>query len=53
MLSYHDLKRDPRVLRAFTSLDPEEFAMLLIPFEKAWQEYLNWHYIRKNSRKRR
>ncbi len=53
MLSYHDLKRDPRVLRAFTSLDPEEFAMLLIPFEKAWQDYINRHYIRKKSRKRR
>lgn len=52
MLSYHDLKRHPRVLRAFTSLDPEEFAMLLIPFEKAWQDYINRHYIHK-SRKRR
>ena len=53
MLSYHDLKLNPRVLRAFTSLDPEEFAMLLIPFEKAWQDYINWYYIRKKSRKRR
>ena len=53
MLSYHDLKPNPRVLRAFTSLDPEEFAMLLIPFEKTWQDYVNRHYIHKKARKRR
>jgi hypothetical protein len=53
MLSSHDLKLTPRVLRAFTSLDPEEFARLVIPFEKAWQDYINQHYIRKKSRKRR
>ena len=53
MFSYHDLKPNPRVLRAFTSLDPKEFEMLLIPFEKAWQDYINRHYIHKKSRKRR
>jgi len=53
MLSYHDLKPNPRVLRAFTSLDPEEFAILLIPFEKTWQDYVNRHYIPKKARKRR
>ena len=53
MLSYHDLKPNPRVLRAFTSLDPEEFEILLIPFEKTWQDYVNRHYIHKKSRKRR
>ena len=53
MLSYHDLKPNPRVLRAFTSLDPEEFAILLMPFEKAWQNYINRYYIHKKSRKRR
>ena len=53
MLSSHDLKPNPRVLRAFTSLDPAEFAMLLIPFEKTWQDYVNRHYIPKKSRKRR
>jgi DDE superfamily endonuclease/Helix-turn-helix of DDE superfamily endonuclease len=53
MLSYHDLKLNPRVLRAFTSLDPEEFEILLIPFEKAWQDYIHRHYIHKKSRKRR
>jgi hypothetical protein len=40
MLSYHDLKLNSRVLRAFTSLDPEEFERLLIPFEKAWQDHI-------------
>lgn len=53
MLSYHDLKSNPRVLRVFTSLDPAEFEMLLIPFEKAWKDYINRHYIHKKSRKRR
>ena len=53
MLSYHDLKLNPRVLRAFTSLDPEEFERLLIHFAKAWQDYINRYYIRKKSRKRR
>ena len=53
MLSYHDLKSTPRVLRAFTSLDPAEFEMLLIPFEKAWKDYINRHYIHKKARKRR
>jgi DDE superfamily endonuclease len=27
--------------------------MLLIPFEKAWQDSINRHYIRKKTRKRR
>ena len=40
MLSYHTLKRKPRVLRAFTSLDREEFETLLVPFEQAWETYL-------------
>ena len=53
MLSYHDLKLNPRVLRAFTSLDPEEFERLLIHFEKAWKDYINRHSIHKKSRKRR
>ena len=53
MLSYHDLKPNPRVLRAFTSLDPEEFEMLLIPFEKAWKDYVSRYYIHKKSRQRR
>ena len=53
MLSYHDLKSNSRVLRAFTSLDPAEFEMLLIPFEKAWKDYINRYSIHKKSRKRR
>ena len=53
MLSYHDLKSNSRVLRAFTSLDPAEFEMLLIPFAKAWNDYINRYYIHKKSRKRR
>ena len=53
MLSSHDLKLNPRVLRALSSLDPKEFERLLSPFEKAWQDYLNRYDIRKKSRKRR
>jgi Helix-turn-helix of DDE superfamily endonuclease len=53
MLSSHDLKPNPRVLRAFTSLDPEEFEMLLIPFEKVWQDDINRHSIHKKTRTRR
>ena len=48
MLSYHDLKANPRVLRALTSLDPNEFDMLLIPFAKAWQDYINRHGCRSH-----
>jgi hypothetical protein len=39
MLSYHALKQDARVLRAFTSLDPDEFAILLIAFQNAWSDH--------------
>lgn len=53
MLSYHDLKQDARVLRAFTSLDPQEFDTLLIAFEKAWCDYVLQHHIHQKSRKRR
>ena len=52
MLSYQRLKPYPRVLRAFTSLDPHEFEALLIPFEQAWEEYLTTEYRQKASRKR-
>ena len=53
MLSYHSLKHNPRVLRAFTSLNPEEFDTLLIPFTQAWDAYVSEHYRHKASRKRR
>ena len=53
MVSYHGLQQSPRVLRALTSLDPEEFEALLIPFEQAWETYVNNHYRLKTSRKRR
>ena len=53
MLSSHDLKPTPRVLRAFTSLDPAEFEMLLMPFDKAWKDYVHRYDIPKKARKRR
>lgn len=53
MLSYHILKQNPRVLRAFTSLDPEEFDTLLISFEQAWEASVAQQYRNKKSHKRR
>lgn len=43
MFSYHTLKDKPRVLRAFTSLDRDEFETLVIPFEQAWDAYVTGH----------
>jgi hypothetical protein len=40
-------------LRAFTSLEPEEFDTLLIPFEQAWEAYITQEYRQKKSRTRR
>ena len=53
MLSSHRRKTNPRVLRALTSLAPEEFDTLLIPFEQAWEAYVSTHSRHKASRKRR
>jgi hypothetical protein len=53
MLSYYTLKDKPRVLRAFTSLDREEFETLLHPFEQAWEAYVNHHLRHQQARKRR
>jgi hypothetical protein len=53
MLSYHRLKHNPRVLRALTSLDPEEFDTLLLAFQQAWDAHVSEHYRQKESRKRR
>ena len=53
MLSYLTLKDKPRVLRAFTSLEREEFKTLLIPFEQAWDAYVRDQFRHKKARKRR
>jgi len=53
MLSYHTLKAKPRVLRALTSLDPDEFEVLLIPFEQAWEAYVSHQFRHQKARKRR
>jgi hypothetical protein len=34
-------------------LDPEAFERLLLPFEQAWEAYLNRHVRHQKSRKRR
>jgi hypothetical protein len=38
MLSYEELKRKPKTLRAMTSLRPSEFDELLTHFTAAWEE---------------
>lgn len=53
MLSYHTLKDKPRVVRALTTLDPDEFETLLVPFEQAWDTYVSDHYRHRTLRKRR
>jgi DDE superfamily endonuclease len=53
MLSYHTLKEKPRVLRAFTSLDRDEFAMLLLAFEQAWEASVTHRFRHRKTRKRR
>jgi Helix-turn-helix of DDE superfamily endonuclease len=53
MLSYHRLRQNPRVLRAFTSLDPEEFDTLLIPFEQGWKTYVTEQDRQRTARQRR
>ena len=53
MLSYHDLKDNPRAFRTFTSLDPAEFETLLPSFEAAWNHYIYTNHIKKKTRKRR
>jgi hypothetical protein len=46
------LKQNPRVLRALTSLEPQEFDTLLILFGQAWEAYVTEHYRHKKRRKR-
>jgi hypothetical protein len=53
MLSYHILKEKPRVLRAFTSLDRDEFETLLLPFEQAWEASVTHRFRHRKTRKRR
>ena len=53
MLSYQDLKDNPRALRTFTSLDQPEFETLLLSFEVAWNAYVYDNHITKKTRKRR
>jgi DDE superfamily endonuclease len=53
MLSYPTLKEQPRVLRALTSLDPDEFETLLGPFEQAWEASVTHPFRHQKARKRR
>jgi hypothetical protein len=40
------------VLRAFTSLDRDEFAMLLLAFEQAWEASVTHRFRHRKTRKR-
>ena len=53
VLSYQNLKDNPRALRTFTSLDQSEFETLLPSFEAAWRAYVYNNQIKKKTRKRR
>jgi len=53
VLSYQDLKDNPRALRTFTSLDQSEFEILLLSFEVAWNAYIYDNHITKKTRQRR
>lgn len=53
MLSYQQLKYHPRVLRAFTGLDPSEFEKLLGPFAMAYHAYMYDQHVIKKARQRR
>ena len=53
MLSYQQLKYHPRVLRAFTGLDPSEFEKLLVPFAMAYHAYIYDQHVIKKARQRR
>jgi Helix-turn-helix of DDE superfamily endonuclease len=53
VLSYQQLKYHPRVLRAFTGLDPSEFEKLLVPFAMAYHAYMYDQHVIKKARQRR
>ncbi len=53
MLSYKELQNKPRILQSLTGLSLPEFEQLLGSFEQAWQDYLNQHYKKRDSRVRR
>lgn len=39
MFTYNTVKDNPRLFKAMTSLNQEEFEKLLIPFQSAWESY--------------
>jgi hypothetical protein len=53
MISYEMLKDREKILVSFTSLTHQEFEILLICFQKAWDEYIYTNYINRPNRKRK
>ena len=45
MRSYKQVQNKPRVLQSLTGLNVNEFGQLLVSFERAWQDYVEEHYI--------
>ena len=52
MLTYDSIKDSASILLAFTTLTREEFELLLMPFQQAWDEYVEETYIKGKQRKR-
>jgi len=52
MLSYDELKKNPKRLRAFTSLDEVEFERLIIPFGQAWALHIYQTQSEEQDRQR-
>ncbi len=45
MLSYAKVQNKPRVLQSLTGLTVAEFEKLLVSFDRAWEAYVEAHYI--------
>lgn len=52
MLSYEQVQNKPRVLQSLTGLNVSEFEQLLVSFERAWQDYVEEHYIKPGRQRR-
>lgn len=52
MFSYNQVKERPKLLLAMTGLTRAEFEQLLPPFQGAWDQYVQEHYIDREARQR-
>ena len=52
MFSYEEIKQNPELLLAMTSLRQSEFEHMIPNFQKAWDEYVKKAYIERLDRQR-